>query len=303
MTRRYPYVTVDVFTDTRFGGNPLAVFTDARGLTDREMQQLAAEMNYSETTFVLPAERPAHTARVRIFNRTAEMPFAGHPNVGTGCVLASMGRDVGGVLRFEEIAGVVEVRVERGDDGRLTGAHIAAPQPLSVMESLPVDAVAACAGLAPQDIVTTTHAPTMASVGLAFCIAQVTPDALTRATPDLAAFQRIAQASGHGDRLSLHLHCYAVDGASHGAQHLRTRMFAPISGTWEDPATGSANAALAAFLLSLTDAPHARYEITQGVEMGRPSRLIATATREREGIRATVGGGCVWVCRGEVTLD
>ena len=86
--RTWPFVTLDVFTDQRFGGNPLAVFPDARGLSDAEMQALAAEFNLSETTFVLPPEDPANTARVRIFNRTAEMPFAGHPNVGTGFVLA-----------------------------------------------------------------------------------------------------------------------------------------------------------------------------------------------------------------------
>src|SRR6185295_5148807 len=96
----FSFVTVDVFTDRRFGGNPLAVFPDARGLSDSDMQSLAAEFNLSETTFVLPPDDPAHTARVRIFNRTAEMPFAGHPNVGTGYVLARQGRDKAGVLLF-----------------------------------------------------------------------------------------------------------------------------------------------------------------------------------------------------------
>ncbi len=105
--RTYPFVTVDVFTDRRFGGNPLAVFPDARGLSDTEMQCLAAEFNLSETTFVLPPADPPHPARVRIFNRTAEMPFAGHPNVGTGYVLAGQGRDNDGVLLFEELAGLV----------------------------------------------------------------------------------------------------------------------------------------------------------------------------------------------------
>src|SRR6185437_13098639 len=99
--RRYDFVTVDVFTEHRFGGNPLAVFPDARGLSDAEMQALAAEFNLSETTFVLPAEDAANTARVRIFNRRAEMPFAGHPNVGTGWVLAQHGHAKNGLLRFE----------------------------------------------------------------------------------------------------------------------------------------------------------------------------------------------------------
>ncbi|HYC63433.1 MAG TPA: PhzF family phenazine biosynthesis isomerase, partial [Reyranellaceae bacterium] len=100
----YRFVTVDVFTDRRFGGNPLAVFPDARGLSDADMQSLAAEFNLSETTFVLPPADSANTAQVRIFNRTSEMPFAGHPNVGTGWVL----RQRGALLRFEEIAGLVE---------------------------------------------------------------------------------------------------------------------------------------------------------------------------------------------------
>ena len=304
MSRRFPYVTVDVFTDTRFGGNPLAVFTDAAGLTDREMQQLAAEMNYSETTFVLPPADPANTARVRIFNRTQEMPFAGHPNVGTGCVLASSsakeGHNAGDALRLEEIAGLVEVRVERDDNGRPIGAHIAAPQPLTVGEALAAEAIAACAGLTGADLVLTLHPPRMASVGLPFCFVQVRPEALARATPNLAAFQALAQRTGMNDRLSLHLHCYAK-GAAPG--RLRTRMFAPISGTWEDPATGSANAALTALLLSLGDEQEVRFEIAQGVEMGRPSQLKTTARRGPEGIRATVGGSCVAVFHGEVELD
>src|SRR5260370_9714886 len=102
--RSFSFVTVDVFTDHRFGGNPLAVFPDAQGLSDGEMQSLAAEFNLSETTFVLPPEDAANTARVRIFNRRSEMPFAGHPNVGTGWVLARLGRPRDGVLRFPELA-------------------------------------------------------------------------------------------------------------------------------------------------------------------------------------------------------
>src|SRR5213592_999276 len=140
--KAYAFVTVDVFTDRRFGGNPLAVFPDARGMSDADMQSLAAEFNLSETTFVLPPDDPAHTARVRIFNRTAEMPFAGHPNVGTAFVLAGMGRDRGGLLVFEEQAGLVEVQVERDATGSVIGAAIAAPQPLSVGAELPVDRVA-----------------------------------------------------------------------------------------------------------------------------------------------------------------
>src|SRR5689334_23690782 len=123
---RFSFITVDVFTDRRFGGNPLAVFPDARGLSDADMQALASEFNLSETTFVLPPSDKANTARVRIFNRRHEMPFAGHPNVGTGWVLARQGRAKNGMLRFEELAGLVEI--EAGADA----ITIAAPQPLSL---------------------------------------------------------------------------------------------------------------------------------------------------------------------------
>ena len=284
----YPFVTLDVFTDTRFGGNPLAVFTDARGLTDGQMQSLAAEMNLSETTFILPPQDLANTARVRIFNRTAEMPFAGHPSVGTGWVLSQMGK--GQALRLEVPAGIVEVSIEDG------GGVIAAPQALSLGVELPVERIAACAGLSPADIVVDAHRPIEATVGVTFVIAQVTPEALGRAAPDLTAFRQAAiDFPEFGDRLSLHL--YARDG-----EGLRARMFAPNSGTVEDPATGSANATLAALLLSLSDAPQGAWDIIQGVEMGRPSRLRAGARRTADGVRATIGGGCVPVLRGHASV-
>lgn len=294
--QRYPYETVDVFTDRPFGGNPLAVFTDGRGLTDAQMQALAAEMNYSETTFVLPPDDPANDARVRIFTRTAEMPFAGHPNVGTACVLARHGRGRDDVLRFEQIAGLVEIAVQRDPAGSVTGAVIAAPQPLSLGLELPADGIAACAGLPPQAVLTTAHKPVNASVGVRFVMAQVAPDALARATPDMAAFRTLAteheQLAG---RLSLFL--YARDG-----QSVRARMFAPLAGTWEDPATGSASATVGALLLSLDGAESADFTITQGVEMGRPSLLHVTSRRTADGIRSRVGGSCVPMFRGEALL-
>ncbi len=180
--RRYPFVTVDVFTDSRFGGNQLAVFPDARGLTDAEMQSLAAEFNLSETTFVLPPDDPANTARVRIFNRTAEMPFAGHPNVGTAHVLAD--RAEAGILRFEQPAGVVEITVERDAAGAVLAATIGAPQPLRIGEALPVEPIAACAGIAPAGILTARHVPTLASDGgNPRVLFEVTPEALATAAP------------------------------------------------------------------------------------------------------------------------
>ena len=292
----FPYETVDVFTDRQFGGNPLAVFTAAQGLSDAQMQALAAEMNYSETTFVLPPVDPANDARVRIFHRTAEMPFAGHPNVGTACVLARHGRDRNGILRFEQIAGLVEIAVERDAGGHVTSAVIAAPQALSLGLELPAEGIAACVGLPPSDIVVAAHRPVQASVGVQFVFAETRAEALGRALPDLAAYRALE--SRHAElngRLSLFL--YAREG-----NQIRARMFAPLAGTWEDPATGSASATLGALLLSLDGGDTAAFTITQGVEMGRPSLLNVTAQRTPDGIRARVGGGCVPMFRGEVQL-
>jgi trans-2,3-dihydro-3-hydroxyanthranilate isomerase len=294
--RHYPFVTVDVFTESRFGGNPLAVFIDAEGLSDAEMQSLAAEMNLSETTFVLPPEKPENTARVRIFNRTAEMPFAGHPNVGTGFVLASLGRTQDDVLRFEELAGLVEVRIERDSLGRPAGAMIDAPQPLRIVGELPAEAVAACIGVPSSAIRTANHPPLQATVGVEFVLVEVDEEALPAASPDLAAFRNAAAAHRTGaDRLSVHF--YARTGRA-----IRARMFAPLSGTWEDPATGSANATLGALLLSLSDGPEADFDVLQGVELGRPSRLRVRARRGPDGVRASVGGSCVSVLRGEAHI-
>ena len=295
--RSIPFVTVDVFTDRRFGGNPLAVFPDARGLSDSDMQSLAREFNLSETTFVLPPEDLAHTARVRIFNTSHEMAFAGHPNVGTGAVLASRNAELGDLLHFEEPAGVVEVRIERASNGAVLGAEIASPQALCVMLELAPELVAPCAGLRPTDIRLGLHAPVLATVGNPMVLAQIDAAALASATPDHAAFRALVERTPElQGRLGLYLY-------AHHAGSVRARMFSPLDGTWEDPATGSAATTLAALLLSRTQSPHATYEILQGAEMGRPSRLRAAARRCRDGIRATVAGRCVPVLHGEAVLD
>ncbi|MBV9829366.1 MAG: PhzF family phenazine biosynthesis protein [Alphaproteobacteria bacterium] len=292
----YPFVTLDVFTDHQFGGNLLAVFTDARGLTDAQMQSLAAEMNLSETTFVLPPENPAHTARVRIFNRTAEMPFAGHPSVGTGFILAAATRDVADALTLEVPAGLVQVEITRDAASTPIGGMITAPRPLALGPELATDVVAACANLETADILVSNHPPVEASVGVNFVLVEVKGEALGRASPDLAAFRKAAAAQRTaGNRLSLHL--YARD-----ENRIRARMFAPLSGTWEDPATGSANATLAALLVSLSGAEDGNFTVSQGVEMGRPSVLHASAWQSPGGLHARIGGGCALMFRGVVEL-
>jgi trans-2,3-dihydro-3-hydroxyanthranilate isomerase len=289
--REFAFRTVDVFTNQRFGGNPLAVFPDARGLSARDMQALAAEMNLSETTFVLPPSDPSNTARVRIFNRTAEMPFAGHPNVGTAFVLACLRPELGDTLRFEELAGLVEVRVERGDDGAPVGAEIDAPQPLRTLGVLDPSDVARCVGLEASSVRLDTHPPVRATVGVEFALAELAPAALSNAAPDLAAFRRVAAANGVSDRFSLFVYCRA-------GNQIRARMFAPLSGTFEDAATGSANATLGALLLERLGGSSLSFEAIQGAEMGRPSFLRVTARRGSDGVRASVGGGCVDVLAG-----
>jgi trans-2,3-dihydro-3-hydroxyanthranilate isomerase len=294
MARTYDFVTLDVFTAQRFGGNPLAVLPDAAGLSGAEMQAIAGEFNLSETAFVLPPSDPSHTAHVRIFTPRSELPFAGHPNVGTGWVLTSRGLDRDGVLLFEEAAGLVRVEVERAGEA-VASVRVAAPRPLTVGDGPTAAVVATCAGLEARDLAT-THPPLLAGTGNTFLIAPVTAEALGRAAPDTAAFQAAAAADPHfADRRSLYL--YARDGAQ-----VRARMFGPLDGIPEDPATGSAATALAALLLHLDGGESLDLAISQGDEMNRPSRLRAGARRGADGVRAWVGGGCVPVMEGRLSL-
>jgi trans-2,3-dihydro-3-hydroxyanthranilate isomerase len=200
------------------------------------------------------------------------------------------------VLVFEELAGLVRVTVERDGDGRPLGASIAAPQALSTGFEMTPEQIAQCCMIAPADVIVTRHRPIKASVGVDFVLAEVTAEGLAKAGPNLTGSREVAATIPEvGDRLSIHL--YVRDG-----DQLRVRMFAPLSGTFEDAATGSANATLAALLLSLDGGETAAFEVSQGVEMGRPSRLKVTAHRGVDGIRATVGGGCAPMFRGQVTL-
>ncbi|PKP81730.1 MAG: PhzF family phenazine biosynthesis protein [Alphaproteobacteria bacterium HGW-Alphaproteobacteria-18] len=292
----FPFFTADVFTDTRFGGNPLAVVIGGDTLGSVTMQAVAAEFNLSETTFVLPPADPANTARIRIFNRTAEMDFAGHPMVGTAFVLAGLQPHLTEAT-FEIPAGIVRVRIERNADGTPLAATIAAPKPLSLGETFDAEVIERVLRLEPGDVVTATHPPIVASNGNPYVIAELTREALARCAPDLEAFRAaLTEHPQPSGRFSVHVYCR--EGLT-----LRTRMFAPLAGTWEDPATGSANAPLACLLLSLEPATNkAAFEIHQGVEMGRPSLLHVEARRSQEGIVATLRGTCVAVMRGDISV-
>lgn len=302
MTMRYDFATVDVFTDRRFGGNPLAVLPAAEGLTGDQMQAIAAEFNLSETTFILPPRDPAHTAAVRIFTPKAELAFAGHPNVGTAFVLARRGavygRATGDPLVFEEQAGLVPLDLLT-EDGAVVGARLTAPQPLSRGAAIAVETVAEACGLAADDIDTGRHPPCVAGCGTAFIFAEVkTRRALQAAAPRSDIFARHFPVDG-----ATGIHLYLRDGAN--GIDIRARMFAPLHGVPEDPATGSANVALVGLLASLSAEPdlmlHVR--IAQGVEMGRPSLMDAAAEKRGGQVLTTrIGGRCVPVMTGTIEV-
>lgn len=288
------FVLLDVFADAPFRGNPLAVIPDARSLDAAAMQAVAAEFNHSETAFVLPPEDPAHTARVRIFTPRSEVPWAGHPNVGTAFALAALGIARGPSLVFEEKAGLVPVELVI-ESGRPAGATVTAPRDLVRSGPLPVEAVAAAIGLSPADVSVAAHPPLVVSVGLPFVLVELRDlDALGRASPDLAATRALIPRDGADA-----VHAYVRTGPGTA----RARMFAPLDGIPEDPATGSANAALAALLATLAPEPDLslRLEVDQGVEMGRPSRILLSVDKRAGAVgRVRVGGRCVVVMEGRL---
>jgi len=296
----YRYFICDVFTDRRFGGNQLAVLPAAEGLSDRQMQQIAREFNFAESTFVLPPEQ-GHTRRVRIFTPTREVPFAGHPNIGTAFVLASIG-ELGPIeqsltVTFEEGAGLVRVTIERRADQKLW-CELSAPEQLSIGKRISVEALAAAVSLGVDEVVTTTHMPLVVSVGLPFLVAELrNRGALERARSNMAGVDAIV---AQGVVPDIHLYVQSNDEFA-----IRARMFAPLDGVPEDPATGSANCALAALLTHCKPESDGdfRWRIAQGVEMGRPSVLEAR-TEKRDGrVTATrIGGASVLVSEGTIEV-
>jgi trans-2,3-dihydro-3-hydroxyanthranilate isomerase len=300
---KVPFQTVDVFTDRQFGGNPVAVISDARGLSDAQMQAIANEFNLAETTFVLPPDDPANTARVRIFTPRAEMPFAGHPNVGTAFVLAHQDA-VCGVscnsrnMIFEEIAGLVRITID-SVDGPVTGASLAAPQQFRVIRNFDVAMIAQACSLDTSDIEVRRHPPCLASCGAPFVIAEVRDRAALR-----RAQQRMDVFLSHLPRDEVTgVHLYVED-AKEGAD-FQSRMFAPLHGVFEDPATGSANVALIGLLAHLRRETSLRLEaaIGQGIDLGRPSLLRAVAEKADGIVIATfIGGGCKPVMSGWIDL-
>lgn len=301
---KLPFHTYDVFTNRRFGGNPLAIVEEADGLSTEQMQTIAREFNLSETIFVLKPKDPANTASVRIFFPTAEIPFAGHPTVGCAIHLAQKkykpGCSFETVIRLEEVAGLVPVKVSRiGDVPR---AQFTAPvTPFAAdVASPPAGEIASALGLSPSDIGFDGHSPGVFRGGPAFLYVPLNSrEALARA--------RVIEP--HWSNLFAHLgtrmaYMYAR-GGDHGETAFRARAYAPLDGIPEDPATGSATAILAAQLLkaeSLADGTH-RWRLEQGYEMGRPSDLWLEADVAGAKLTAVrVAGQAVQIMSGVLEL-
>jgi trans-2,3-dihydro-3-hydroxyanthranilate isomerase len=303
----YRFLTADVFTSEMFGGNQLAVLPDARGLSDGQMLAITREFNYSETTFVLPPEHPerGHSRRVRIFTPGGEVPFAGHPTVGTAHVLAAAGEIAleGDATRvvLEEGVGPVPV-VIRAEGGRPTFAQLSVAK-LPETGPPPPDAatLAEVLSLAEGDFVGGDYAPQGVSCGLPFLFVAVKGrDAVRRARVRLDVWERALAGTWASDVM-----VFALDPERPGSD-VRARVFVPSLNVPEDPATGSASAALGGYLASRTPRDNAtlRWTVEQGFEMGRPSLLYVEADKAGGAITAVrVGGSTVMVSEGTMHVE
>jgi trans-2,3-dihydro-3-hydroxyanthranilate isomerase len=304
---KYQYYICDVFTETRFGGNQLAVLPKADGLTPEQMQQITREFNFSESTFVFPA-RAGHTRRVRIFTPASEIPFAGHPNVGTAFVLATIGEfgeiKSPHIVVFEEDAGLVSVSIHAAE-GKIVSCELAAPQPLSFGKTVEPELVASAVSVNRDDIVTDTHDPQVCSVGLPFVFTELrNRAALERARINMSGFEKL-RGLGVNPQMYLYTRVSEPDPNGNGFD-IRARMFAPLSGVSEDPATGSANCTLGGLLVYHEEVTSGMFSwrIAQGVEMGRPSTLVARAEKKDGEVTGTwIGGATVLVSEGTIEVD
>jgi trans-2,3-dihydro-3-hydroxyanthranilate isomerase len=300
---RLKFHTLDVFTDTRFGGNPLAVVLDADDLSASSMQAIAREFNLSETVFVLKAASPAHSARVRIYTPTSELPFAGHPTIGAAILLADLrSSDLGGsrnsIIAIEQEIGVVRVGV-RGRPGLPAFAEFDAPRLPTDQGSVPaVEDIATAVGLIPSEIGFENHRPTRFSAGLPYHFVPVRSLAAIRRAR--AVMSRWPQAFGTNG--AVYVYCRETE---HNTAHFHARMFDPHHGIPEDPATGSAAAAFAAVIARFDEPPggERRYIIEQGFEMGRPSHIqLSLLLNDGQLQTVRIGGHAVRVADGELAI-
>ena len=281
----FQYVVYDVFTDKAFGGNQLAVFPDAREIPEDKLQSITAEFNFSEVTFVYPPEDPAHTARIRIFTPTSEVDFAGHPTIGTLIALYDMGQTSPMVLEL----GIGPLSCTVSD----AGAAFTASQPLQLSSNPAVTLVAKVLGLAPEFIETSTHAPVVGSLGIPFVLVELTNQtSLSACDPNVAAMRE-------GFALHPDSHDFAIFAYVREGTQIESRMFAPLDNIPEDPATGSASATLAMLLTDILNTPLI-LTFTQGVDMGRPSKIKVYTTQSPDTV--TVEGQAVKTMSGEFIL-
>jgi trans-2,3-dihydro-3-hydroxyanthranilate isomerase len=294
------YHLLDVFTDQVFGGNPLAVFPEMRPTETAVMQKIAAELGLSETVFVFPPTRAGTNHRLRIFTPRMELPFAGHPTIGTAVILAALGAAPAEgqtvTLHLEENAGVVPVEV-RWSNGALY-AELRVPEVPRLGPAAPARAdLAALIGLTPAELAPAPDDPCTASAGVPFLMIPVADlEALGRARLDLTRWRSML-----ADAWAPHVYVLCHD----GDRRLRVRMFAPAMGIAEDPATGAAAAALPAYLarqFALGVGPHA-WTVLQGIEVGRPSQVDLRFDVTPIGPELVrIGGGAVRVAEGRLLL-
>lgn len=280
------YVVYDVFTDAAFGGNQLAVIPDATGLAEDQLQRIAREFNFSETTFVYPPTDPAHTAKVRIFTPTMEVPFAGHPTVGTAIAL----RDAGATGNIILELGIGPIPCTYlGDRAAFT-----VTAPLERFSEPDPDLVAAALSLPADAIDLDAHAPVQASVGLPFVLVALKDRAaLSACQPVTDAFRQ--GAARYPSHLDFAIYVYVRDGDT-----IDARMFAPLDNIPEDPATGSAAAALASFLTDQSGQAQ-NLSIRQGKDMGRLS-IIGAQTTLADPTPVTISGQAVRTMSGTLTI-
>lgn len=299
MTRRF--VTLDVFTSEAFAGNPLAVVLDAEGLDTERMQAIAKEFNLSETVFVLPPSDPRQRADIRIFTPGRELPFAGHPTVGTAVLLALLDQDgQPGAVAFglKEQVGIVPCAVEVEGEARGTARFRLPRLPFSWGEGKETSECAWALGLDPTEVGFERHIPSRHSAGVAYDLVPVASlEALAKSRPQGEAFDKTF---GDSDHPSAYVYTRIPSGEG---LRFRARMFGPGMGIAEDPATGSAAASFAGALMQcepLGDGEH-NIVIEQGVEMGRPSEImLQMVIKDGALASAEIGGGAVMMSRGEL---
>lgn len=296
----YKFYTSDVFTTQRFGGNPLAVFPDARGLSSEQMQTIAREFNLSETVFILPPSDSANSFALRIFTPASELPFAGHPTVGAALMLLELGmvelKDGKQSLRLEEKVGLIKVDIS-AEEGQLPTAVLTAAKLPEVGPPPPASSeLAQLLGLAEDDIVEGEFAPEAVSCGVGFLFVPVRDlAALERARINVSLWEKLLK-----DYWAPQVFVFTSETGEAGIA-ARARMFAPSLGIVEDPATGAAASAFAGYLAARS---HKRegtlnWTIRQGGEMGRPSTLYLAADLQDGAVSAVrVGGNAVLVSEG-----